>query len=600
MSEHSVGDSGSPSDVSVTRSVVDLDGDRHLSVVSMTGDGRDSTAVRITDTLPDSHTLHLGRTGNPVESGGTLDVETAVGPDEVVRFGYVLAGSEEPTLADLTVELDTDLRTDGGIRAAWRGSDGQEASLVVAPDRLLGSQDLELPVVSGPTSNGSRAAADAERAVSPLDGAAIGVVLTPTNEDAALRTVLRATRRGHTVFVTYSGRSADVESLDQLSSLGALVVEPPGTKTSQSALNRLLSGAARERGLPGIVLQTRDCPRIDYDRTAEAYEGADYEVVAIPENWTTSSDSPTVVVGIPAYNAATSIGAVVERAAAFADEVVVVDDGSRDETAARAREAGAAVVIHEVNRGYGGALKTLFRTAADRDAEHLVVIDADGQHDPSDIPMLVETQIRDDADIVIGSRYVGERDTKIPFVRSIGLGLINGLTNVSLGKLRPSGFVHDTQSGYRAYSRRAVRSLAADPMIGNNMGASTDILYHAHRARLGISEVPTTVYYDVENSSSQGSLSHGIDLLRNIAWTVEYGRPLLVVGMPGIISTVMGIAVTVLLLTTYLETGTVYAHQLLVSILFAVGGILLCIAAILMHVLNVHPTMKRLTTDANN
>ncbi|MDS0261394.1 glycosyltransferase family 2 protein [Haloarcula sp. S1CR25-12] len=600
MSEHSVGDSGSHSDVSVTRSVVDLDGDRHLSVVSMTGDGSDSTVVRITDTLPDSHTLHLGRTEHSVENGGTLDVETAVGPDEVVRFGYVLAGSEEPTLADLTVELDTDLRTDGGIRAVWRGPDGQEAPLVVAPDRLLGSQGLELPVVSGPTSNGSRAAADSERAVSPLDGAAIGVVLTPTNGDAALRTVLRATRRGHTVFVTYSGRSADVESLDQLSSLGALVVEPPGTKTSQSALNRLLSEAARERGLPGIVLQTRDCPRIDYDRTAEAYERADYEVVAIPENWTTSSDSPTVVVGIPAYNAATSIGAVVERAAAFADEVVVVDDGSRDETAVRAREAGASVVIHEVNRGYGGALKTLFRTAADRDAEHLVVIDADGQHDPSDIPMLVETQTRDDADIVIGSRYVGERDTKIPFVRSIGLGLINGLTNASMGNLRPSGFVHDTQSGYRAYSRRAVRSLAADPMIGNNMGASTDILYHAHRARLGISEVPTTVYYDVENSSSQGSLSHGVDLLRNIVWTVEYGRPLLVVGMPGAISTVMGIAVTVLLLTTYLETGTVYAHQLLVSILFAVGGILLCIAAILMHVLNVHPTMKRLTTDANN
>jgi glycosyltransferase involved in cell wall biosynthesis len=288
---------------------------------------------------------------------------------------------------------------------------------------------------------------------------------------------------------------------------------------------------------------------------------------------------------------------VVERAAPYADEVVVVDDGSRDETATRAREAGATVVVHERNRGYGGALKTIFREAADLEAAHLVVIDADGQHDPADIPRLVEAQRREDTDIVIGSRYVGERTTKIPIVRSVGLAVINRLTNASLGNLRPSGFIRDTQSGYRVYSRYATKSLANDRSIGNNMGASTDILYHAHRKRLSVSEVPTTISYDVENASSQGSISHGVDLLRNILWTIEYGRPLLVLGVPGAIVTLFGTIASVLLFVEFAQTGTLAPARLVVSLLYVMGGLLLCVTAVTMHVLNNHPTMKRLTSD---
>ena len=603
MREYSVSDSsetGDDSGVSVRRSVVELDDGRYLCVLSLRSGATETRPIRVVERIPDTHSLRIGAAETTSAPGGVLTVERTVPPDEAVRFGYLLDGPANPELQGPSVELQPDVLADDGVQAVWTGPGREKTDLDVAPDRLFGRQELSLPVVARPAAS-ELSGSDAEgRAGLSMDDAAIGVILRPTNEDAALRTVFRATQRGHPVLVTYSGTAADVESLDRLSSLGAVVVDPPGTDASQSELNRLLSRAARERGLPGIVLQTRDCPRIDYRRTAEAYGRADYEVVAIPENWSIPSSEPRIVVGIPAYNAATSIAEVVERAAAFADDVVVVDDGSRDETAVRAREAGASVVIHELNRGYGGALKTLFRTANDRGAQHLVVIDADGQHDPADIPTLVETQKRDETDIVIGSRYVGERDTKIPLFRSVGLAVINGLTNASMGKLRPRGHVRDTQSGYRVYSRRAIHSLASDPTIGNNMGASTDILYHAHRARLSVSEVPTTISYDVENSSSQGSLSHGLDLVRNIVWTVEYGRPLLIVGMPGMVATVLGIAVTVLLLTTYLNTGTVAAPQLIVSTLFAVGGMLLCIAAILMHVLNVHPTMRRLTTDTND
>ena len=584
-------------DVAVIRSLLATGEQRQLAVVTVTTTGAAPTGVRLTETLPTTHSFSLADSGP--ESSGVVTVEGTVRPDASLRFAYVVSGPVATELPSQRLELNPGGVPEDGVRATLRGGDGEETELEMRPERLFGRDQLRLPVLSLPKSSRATISGGSSSLNWSMEGAAIGLVLTPTNEDAALRTVIRASQRGHPVLVTYTDRAAGSEVLSKLSSLGGQVVEPPSASATQSQLLRLLSGAARERGLPGIVLQTRDCPRIDYDRTSDAYEQADYEVVAIPEKWSTPSEGPRVVVGIPAYNAASSIAEVVERAAAFADDVVVVDDGSPDETAVRAREAGASVVIHEVNRGYGGALKTLFRTADERGAEHLVVIDADGQHDPADIPTLVETQERDGTDIVIGSRYVGERETKIPLVRSVGLAVINGLTNVSMGKLRPSGYVRDTQSGYRAYSRRAIASLAADPMIGNNMGASTDILYHAHRARLSVGEVPTTIYYDVENSSSQGSLSHGVDLLRNIAWTVEYGRPLLVVGGPGILSTVVGIAVMVSLFTAYLTTGTLQPTGILVSALVAVGGMLLCIAAILMHVLNVHPTMKRLTTDTD-
>ncbi|RLM89089.1 glycosyltransferase family 2 protein [Haloarcula sp. Atlit-7R] len=606
MSEQPTADLGHPvtdgvvtaSDVAVVRSLVAIGDERQLAIVTATTTGTEPNGVRVTDRIPSTHALTSTDGQKSFGSGGAVTVTGTVRPEAALRFGYILSGPTATELSEPGVELLS--AADDRLRATVRDETGTETQLSLRPEQLFGRSQLQLPLLSLPDRPQTDGAlVDGADGARSLSGAAIGVVLTPRSEDAGLRTVVRASQRGYAALVTCDERAGESELLSKLESLGAMVVEQPAEGPTHSELLRHLSATARERGLPGIVLQTRDCLRIDYDRTAAAYERADYEVVAIPEAWSTPSADPRVVVGIPAYNAASTIADIVERAAAFADDVVVVDDGSGDNTAVRAREAGASVVVHQINRGYGGALKTLFRTADDRDAQHLVVIDADGQHDPSDIPVLVETQERDGTDIVIGSRYVGERDTKIPLVRSIGLAVINGLTNVSMGKLRPSGFVHDTQSGYRSYSHRAARSLAADPMIGNNMGASTDILYHAHKARLSVVEVPTTIYYDIENSSTQGSLSHGYDLVRNIAWTVEYGRPLLVVGTPGVLSTVMGIAVTVFLLTRYVDTGTLAASQLLVSVLFAAGGMLLCFGAILMHVLNVHPIMKRLITDAD-
>ena len=599
--------------IDILKSVEATEYGRTVSL-TVTVDADEPVPVRVVDTVPATATL-VGpadeTVSDGVTGGGELVVETTVAPGTAERLRYRLTGGPADLPAG-TVE-----RLTGGASAAdltetvgrWLPTDGPASPLAIeahGPDSEGsgdsldgGASQVRVRLVgvspSGPVPDAVTQSdvSSARPAPGHLSDIAVGFVVTRPNQDAALRTAMRAGQRGHPTFAVVRAPDPDGELAATLEAVGVTVLELSTAETSRADLNRALSAAARERGLAGVLLQTGDCPRIDYDRSLAALESADYEVVAIPETWSDETDDPLIVVAIPAYNAAGSVGAVVERASAFADEVVVIDDGSADGTAARAREAGATVVVHDRNRGYGGALKTAFREAAARNARNLVVVDADGQHDPADIPTLVETGRHERADIVIGSRYVGG-ETRIPFVRSVGLAVINNLTNVSLGKLRPSGWIRDTQSGYRSYSRRAIRSLAADPAIGDNMGASTDILYHAHRNRLSVAEVGTTISYDVPESSTQGSLSHGIDLVRNILWTVEYGRPLLVVGLPGLLLTLVGVAAGVATLVRYDGGGGLAPVQIGIATLALIGGVLVCVAALVMHILNAHPAVKHL------
>jgi len=219
----------------------------------------------------------------------------------------------------------------------------------------------------------------------------------------------------------------------------------------------------------------------------------------------------TILVGVPAYNEEATIGRVVADTVEYADDVLVVDDGSTDRTAAVARAAGATVVEHAENRGYGAALKTTFEEANRRDVDHLVLLDGDGQHDATDILELVEEQRETDADIVIGSRFAEEAETEMRFYRRIGVELVNLATNLSLGLVRPRFWVRDTQSGFRAYNETAIASLAVDD--------STDILYHARRQGYDIAEVGTTINYDVENANSHNPVVHGLELVGNILKT---------------------------------------------------------------------------------
>ena len=292
------------------------------------------------------------------------------------------------------------------------------------------------------------------------------------------------------------------------------------------------------------------------------------------------------LVAIPAYDEAGSIADVISRTEPHADEVLVVDDGSSDETAARAREAGATVVQHERNRGYGAALRRTFREADRRGAKNLVVVDGDGQHDPDDIPRLLDQQGNDEPRIVIGSRFVGDRRSDIPVYRRLGLRVVNAITNLSMGTTASEHRVRDTQSGFRAYNATAIDSLANDSAVGAGMGASTDVLHHARQHDFEIEEVGTKIEYDVESASSHNPVVHGIALVSNLLRTIERDHPIASLGVPGFLSAFVGLGFGYWMVTNYVTTGTFPTGIAIATVFFLLVGVFACFTAIILHSLN--------------
>jgi len=348
----------------------------------------------------------------------------------------------------------------------------------------------------------------------------------------------------------------------------------------------------RKTGYPGLLWQDDPATHVDFQRSVEELQTTTEYAVEVCQQPAVSPEQ-RVLVAIPAYNEADSIAEVVDGALPYADDVLVIDDGSEDETAARAREAGATVVEHSRNQGYGAALKTAFREAERSGAEQLVILDGDGQHDPSDVARLAEHQRETDAEIVIGCRFGEDAETDLPLYRRCGLAVVNVLTNLSLGVVRPSSRVRDTQSGFRCYNREAIESLATDEAIGDHMGASTDILHHAHSRDYDIEEVGTTVRYNVENANNQNSVQHGMTLVSNVLQTIEHERPMLILGLPGLIATLLGIWLGYWTFSNFLTSGTFPTGLAVASTFFALIGVFTGFTAIILH------TLKQYLGDLN-
>ena len=196
-----------------------------------------------------------------------------------------------------------------------------------------------------------------------------------------------------------------------------------------------------------------------------------------------SAAKPHIIAGMPMYNEEETIGSVVTRALRYVDEVICIDDGSSDASARIAEACGATVIRHRVNRGYGGALKTLFLRASELDADALVLLDSDGQHETSDIPKLLAPILSGEADFAIGSRFVdGGGGTDMPAYRRLGIKVITAASNLSseLG-------IRDTQSGFRAFSRTALERLRFD---SEGMELSLEMLEDAHEKQLKVLKFP--------------------------------------------------------------------------------------------------------------
>ena len=185
------------------------------------------------------------------------------------------------------------------------------------------------------------------------------------------------------------------------------------------------------------------------------------------------------LVATPAFNEASRIGHVLDaiRASALAEDVVVIDDGSTDSTSREAERRGVRVIRHPVNRGYHAALRTALTTADSEGYPYLILFDADGQHDPRDVPRLRERAAAPDhPEIVIGSRFVTATGYRTSFARRIGMITFEILTRV-LG-------VHtkDTTSGFKLLDARVVRVLVDAPF--NHLHAELMVLAAVERFRV--------------------------------------------------------------------------------------------------------------------
>ncbi|MFP4530196.1 MAG: glycosyltransferase family 2 protein [Halodesulfurarchaeum sp.] len=155
---------------------------------------------------------------------------------------------------------------------------------------------------------------------------------------------------------------------------------------------------------------------------------------------------------VPAYNESDTIGTVIDGTGEYVDRVAVVDDGSRDETASKARKHGATVLEHAFNTGVGGAVRTGYRYAIEHEFDFVVQVDADGQHDPTHIPRLLSAA--EDADMVIGSRYLNESIREYSAVRKLGIRFFTAMVN-TLGGVE----ITDVTSGFRVYRVEALDSI---------------------------------------------------------------------------------------------------------------------------------------------
>jgi glycosyltransferase involved in cell wall biosynthesis len=223
-------------------------------------------------------------------------------------------------------------------------------------------------------------------------------------------------------------------------------------------------------------------------------------------------DAPEgVVVVIPAHNEAEVIGGVVDEVhSAGPYRVVVVDDGSRDETSSRARARGAYVLRHRINRGKGAAVKTGIMAARWLNPAVLVTMDGDGQHDPQDIESLIRPIVLDHCDVVLGSRLLDPRG--MPWHKRLANRFGNLMTLLFYGML-----VTDSQSGFRAYSGFAARIIDTK---ADKYEYDSKVIREIRSNRLRCTEVPVRVRYTdySMNKPQRQSIWNGVKTLWRMLW----------------------------------------------------------------------------------
>ncbi len=292
-----------------------------------------------------------------------------------------------------------------------------------------------------------------------------------------------------------------------------------------------------------------------------------------------------LVVMIPAYNEESTIPNVirsVRQTTPINTSILVIDDGSRDNTARLAREAGAEVISHGNNKGLGIAFRTGINHALSMQADIIVNIDADGQFNPADIQRLVQPIIEDKADMVTCSRFLERRYIpRMPWIKKFGNNLITSLINFLTGKR-----FTDSQCGFRVYSREAALRLNLFGEYTYTQEVFLDLLNKGFR----IKEVPCRLVQDQRKGKSRlyrGWFSYGTRVLLIIIRSIRDYRPLKFFGLIGLLTMLLGFVIEGILFIRWLLTSfiTPYRSLLLLGITLIILGFLLMILALIADML---------------
>lgn len=283
-----------------------------------------------------------------------------------------------------------------------------------------------------------------------------------------------------------------------------------------------------------------------------------------------------IVACIPAYNEERTIAKVVLKAQKYVDKVLVCDDGSTDLTAEIAERLGAIVLRHEKNKGKGAALRTLFGAALSIGADVIVTLDADGQHDPDEIPMLIEPILKNMADIVIGSRFLSSSKS-VPLYRRLGNRLLNFLT----GAVSKKRFT-DTQSGFRAYSAESVKRIT---VTEEGIGVDSQILMDASKKDLRIVERGISVHYE-KGTSTYNPIAHMSSVVVSIVNYAVRKRPLTMIGIPGLLLTAFGAWLVLEVIKTFFETSALAIGTMLIGITCSLIGIFMLFSALILFAIS--------------
>jgi glycosyltransferase involved in cell wall biosynthesis len=235
--------------------------------------------------------------------------------------------------------------------------------------------------------------------------------------------------------------------------------------------------------------------------------------------WPKETSAPRVVVVMPAYNEERNVGDIIRSVRQLLPgvDVVVVDDGSRDGTAVSAAEAGATVVSHPYNMGYGAACQTGFKYASRHQYDYVVQMDSDGQHEPRSVLALLAEVMQPDTDVALGSRWLGLAEYHGPLLRKFGKFFFGFLAG-TLTRQK----ITDPTSGFQALTREVVHFYCTNVYPVDFPDA--DVIIMLRRAGFRVHEVPVIMYPNETGKSMHAGLIrpiyYGMKMMLSIGMTL--------------------------------------------------------------------------------